>query len=443
MSFPNSASRIQIYLTSHILILITNFLFFSGCSVTKIFQEIPPSPLAISGINYIYVESFKGEQSILFNKILTHEINEQAFFEYLSMYPEVSKKFKIFSEAYNETAILNVEVTRYVVKDIEEIRPQKQIILVEEKIIKKNPSGPSTFARKFNFVEKPYSERAIHRTLDLEISFKISNITKDKTLYTKKENVSFKHSYFGEEKILLIPDSSDEMARLAQLLIQKFLDRTYPEQKERVIELEKGTNPVPWTLGLLDFGHPRIVRSNHFAIGERYDLALKGWNYVLFEPRTFPESEKYVFTDEVFIRLKKAGLPNKTLKSLFGLHGKSFDQTEINIVLLGMISNQNFGKYSKIIKSHSLSTENINRINLASAHYNLGTVYQIRNELELADYHFAQANAYDPNEKYSFAWTNLKHLKGNYNPLEDKMRHSIKSAGKLVPPDGALLNPKK
>jgi len=35
----------------------------------------------------------------------------------------------------------------------------------------------------------------------------------------------------------------------------------------------------------------------------------------------------------------------------------------------------------------------------------------------------------------------LKHLKGNYNPLEDRMESTIKSSGKLKPPKGALLNP--
>jgi len=409
-------------------------LFFSGCSVTKIHREIPPSPLAVTGINYIYVQKFNGRQSILFNKILTHEINKQGYFELLKMFPNVSKK---------NTAILNAEVKRYVVKDIEEIRQQKKIILVEQKVIKKNSSGPSTFDREFIFVEEPYRERVIHRTLDLAISFKITNIAKNETLYIKEENTSFKKSYFGEESILLIPDSTDEMARLSQLIIQKFLDRTYPKDKEQVIELETGTSPIPWTLGLLDFGHPRIIRSNHYAIGENYKLALKGWNYVLFEPRTFPESENYNFTDEVFLRLKKAKLPNSTLKSLFGLHGKSFDQEEINIVLLGLISNQDFRKFSKIIKSHSLSNQRINRINLAAAHYNLGTVYQIRDELELAEYHFTQAYAYKPHDKFSQALTILKHLKGNYDPLEDPMEYSAKFKGELDPPEGALLKPKK
>ena len=81
-------------------------------------------------------------------------------------------------------------------------------------------------------------------------------------------------------------------------------------------------------------------------------------------------------------------------------------------------------------------------MNYAAAHYNLGVVFQLRNELELAAYHFSQANAYNPQEKYSRAWSDLQHLKGEYNPLASMMDHSVESYGKLPPPEGALLQPK-
>ena len=68
------------------------------------------------------------------------------------------------------------------------------------------------------------------------------------------------------------------MVHLAQLLIKRFLHRINPEITEKIVVLEKGSDPIPWSIGLLDLGHPRIIRSNHFATGGRYDLALKGWN---------------------------------------------------------------------------------------------------------------------------------------------------------------------
>jgi len=232
------------------------------------------------------------------------------------------------------------------------------------------------------------------------------------------------------------------MTRIAQLLIQKFLDDINPEPKEHVVELEKGTSPLPWTMGLLDFGHPRIIRSNHFATGNMYDLALKGWNYVIFEPRIYPKSERFIFTEDVYTRLKKADLPHTTLQPLLEIHEKSFAPDEINVVLLGLIPSQDFERYAQIIKSHARISQNIDRLNLAVAHYNLGTVYHLRNELELAAYHFAQANAYNPHERYSQAWTDLQHLQGDYNPLDTLMDHSVESAGKRPPPKGALLRPK-
>ena len=433
MRFLHNSSVTCYFRFSFITSLLALFLLFSGCTVNQIYYQTPPSAKALTDINYIYIDQFKGEQSVLFSKILTHVINQQPLLKSLVVFPEKEDP---------NAAILSVEVQRYAVHDTEEITQQTHISLVEHKVLQDNPEGLNTIKRVFEFVEKSYPERLIKRTLDLEISFKIISAAGDEILYLNPENASLKQSYRGEENILLIPDALDEMARLAQLLMQKFLDRINPEPQERVVALEKGSSPVPWTFGMLDFGHPRIVRSNHFASGMRYDLALKGWNYVLFEPRTYPESTRFFFTNQVFLRLKRAGLPHTTLQPLLEVHEKSFDQDEINIILLGLIPNQDFKRYAQIIKSHARVTQNIDRLNLATSHYNLGVVYQLRSELGLAEYHFSQANAYNPHAKYSQAWTDLQHLRGDYNPLDELMDPSVESAGKLNPPDGALLQPK-
>tara|TARA_Y100001970_G_C14250697_1_gene871603 strand:+ start:313 stop:1545 length:1233 start_codon:yes stop_codon:yes gene_type:complete len=403
------------------------FSLLLGCSVTKIYQESPPSTDALSGINYIYIYQFSGEKSILFEKILNHEIQKHSYFKNLQILPDYSR---------NDSAILTVEVTRYYAKDIEEILKQKEVKLVEKEISNKDYSMSNKLIKEFDFVEKVFDERVIHRTLDLEFSFKLTNVEKNKILYFKKENASLKLSYFGGESILLIPDSNDEMARLSQLLIQKFLNKINPKPKEIVIELEKGTNPLPWTFGLVDFGHPRIIRSNYYATGKKYKLALKGWNYVLFEPKNFPKSELFFFNNNVFLRLKKANIPHSILQKLFSIRGKSFNLNEINIILLGLISSNEFETYSKIIKYHARFDQKKDRINLASAHYNLGSIYQIQNEFELAAYHFAKANAYNPQEKYSQSWIEIQHLMGKYNPRDDSVR-SIESF--LKPPPGSTL----
>ena len=92
-----------------------------------------------------------------------------------------------------------------------------------------------------------------------------------------------------------------------------------------------------------------------------------------------------------------------------------------------------------MIKYSSRFDQKIDRINLASAHYNLGTVYHLQKKFELASYHFAKANAYNPQEKYSQSWIEIQHLIGNYNPLINNDR-SIKSFQELSPPENALLN---
>ena len=82
-------------------------------------------------------------------------------------------------------------------------------------------------------------------------------------------------------------------------------------------------------------------------------------------------------------------------------------------------------------------------MNLAAAHYNIGAVYQLRNEMELAAYHFAQANAYNPDERYILAWSDIQHILGNYNPFDYINEKSVESAAKLPPPIGTILKPSK
>ena len=82
-------------------------------------------------------------------------------------------------------------------------------------------------------------------------------------------------------------------------------------------------------------------------------------------------------------------------------------------------------------------------MNLAAAHYNIGSVYKLRNEMELAAYHFARANAYNPYEKYALAWNEIQHIIGDYNPFDDLNERNVESAAKIPPPDGALLQPSK
>ena len=434
MKFPESVLKISFIRLFCITIFFSGLILQSGCSVTKIYHQIPPPKDAITGIQGFYLEKFKGEQSVLFSKILIHEINQLSSLKNFAFIPENGKK---------KVAIISAEVLSYKVNEKQKLLQQTQISLLEKKVVKENPSGINVIERAFDFVEKPYSERSIDITLHLEIAFKITNSGGDKIFFSGLEKASLNQSYTGEENILLIPDKTDQMVYLAQLLIKKFLYRVNPEKTEIIVSLEKGSQPVPWTIGLLDLGHPRIIRSNHFATGGRYDLAIKGWNYVLFEPRTYPETETFAFTDNVFIRLKKAKLPSSTLSPLLGIHGKEFNIDEIDVVLMGLMPSRDFNRYEQIIKLHSSRSQKNNRKNLAAAHFNIGSVYQLRNEMELAAYHFAQANAYNPDEKYALAWNDIQHIIGDYNPFNTLDERNVNSAAKLPPPDGALMQPSK
>ena len=132
MCFPKSISKnnLSFQFSSFILILLT--IFFLGCSLTKIHQEIAPSSTALQGKTAIYVDQFEGKHSLLFKKILNHEIDKHKVFENLKIFPKDSN---------TNSALLSTNVTRYFVKDIEKILTQKKMILVENKVLhKKFPS---------------------------------------------------------------------------------------------------------------------------------------------------------------------------------------------------------------------------------------------------------------------------------------------------------------
>ena len=100
----------------------------------------------------------------MFSKILTYQINQQPLLKSLAVIPEKDDP---------NAGVLSFEVRRYGVHDTEKIIQQTRITLVEHRVLQDNPAGLNTIKRVFEFDEKPYQERWINRTLDLEISFKI------------------------------------------------------------------------------------------------------------------------------------------------------------------------------------------------------------------------------------------------------------------------------
>ncbi len=417
------------------LCLIPLFLaFLTGCLSKKVHYEIPPSHHALTGISQLHVDEFSGQNALFFKDILIQEIYKIPNFDYQETYPTGSEY----------AAVITGKVTVYSVRNEKELRDQNRVKLIQRDIVQR-PKGSSERIRKriFDFVEVPYKERAIHRTLDLNILFTVVSARTNKVLYKNTEKVSFQQSYIDEEEILLMPLSQYEMERLGRLLIRRFLEKINPSLSRKALALEIGTAPLPLSLGMADVGHPRILNGNRYAVIQDYERAIKIWNYVVFSPQPFVRAEVFEFTDKVYARLKSAKLPPRIIQSLLELHNDSFNLEELNEILPKLIGQRNYQIYSSIIKTHARTSRNRDSLNLAAAHYNLGAVYQLQNKLSLAAYHFAQANAYNPNEKYAQAWTDVQHELGDFNPLDTLMDRTIEAASKQLPPSDALVKVEK
>ena len=175
MKFLVSVFSISFIRLFCIAALFPGLMLQSGCSVTEIHHQIPPSPYAISGIRGLYLEKFKGKQSVVFSRILIHEINQLSSLKYFAFLPENEEK---------HVAVINAKVKSYKVNDLQKFLQQTHISLLEKEVIKENPSGINVIGRAFDFVEKPYTVRTIERTLYLEIDFQITNSTGEKTLFS-------------------------------------------------------------------------------------------------------------------------------------------------------------------------------------------------------------------------------------------------------------------
>ena len=168
MKFPVTVFSISFIRLFCIAALFPGLMLQSGCSITEIHHQIPPSPNAISGISGLYLEKFKGKQSVDFSRILIHEINQLSSLKYFAFLPENGKK---------QVAVISAEVQSYKVNDQQQLLQHTHVSLVEKEVMKGNSSGINVAGRAFEFVEKPYTVRSIDRTLHLEIAFKITNST--------------------------------------------------------------------------------------------------------------------------------------------------------------------------------------------------------------------------------------------------------------------------
>ena len=423
-------SQDRYFQSSPLVMSLISVLLLSGCLSKKIHYEIPPSHHALTEISQLHVDQFSGEDASFLKDILIQEIYKIPNFDYRESYPDGEE----------HAAVISGEVLVYSIRDEKEDRRKTQVSLIQRDVIQR-PQRTSDRIRKrvYDFAEVPFQERAIHRTLDLDIQFTVTSANTGRILYTNKEKNSFQQSYIGEDNILLMPLEEDEMERLGRQLIRRFLEKLNPSLSRKTLELEVGTAPLPLTLGVADVGHPRILHGNRYAVVEDYEKAIKIWNYVIFAPQGFHNDEEFVFSNEAYAQLRMAKFPDRVIQSLLELHHQTLTLEELDAILPQLVGRSHFRQYSAIIKTHARTSKAVDGLNLAAAHYNLGSVYRLQNRLPLAAYHFAQANAFSPQEKYAQAWTDVQHELGDFNPLDTLMDRTIEAAGKLFPPPEALV----
>ena len=164
--------------------------------------------------------------------------------------------------------------------------------------------------------------------------------------------------------------------------------------------------------------------------------------YVLFEPKRLDRKERFIFDDAAYIRLKRAKLPDSLMAQLLKLHGRSFKPEELKIVMGRLINADENATYLGIIKSQTRENRRSDAVNLAAVHYNLGIVHQLLRELEVASYHFAQANAHQPKDKYAQKWADTQIMMGVYNPVDSLTGLTITKAGTSQAPEQSMVRNK-
>ena len=371
----------------------------TACSVKKISYPVTSSPHALIEVFQFHIDEFQGRGHFLLKDILISEIYRIPNFEYSENYP-TSK----------HAAIISANVLAYSAKDQMLQLKQQQVRLVSEETPQKQQFLKKT---RFKFIEVPHQMLVMHRTLELQIQIRVKHATSQKMLYQNLEKIAFQQSYFGKEQVSLAPNSNDEIERLGRLLMKRFLDKLNPALQNQTLVLESGASS--WVWGLFQKEHSGILKGNRYALEGNYEQAVKTWSYVTFFPSQFGTKESFTFDDEFYEKTRMAQVPSVILDTLLPYHGQTLSLEQINALLPKVMTRQDFIAYANIIKIHARQEKNQDNINLASAHYNLGVIYQIQGKLELASYHFAQANAYHPQQKYAQSWTDTKRQLGTLN----------------------------
>ena len=418
--------------TSFLLLLVWGLLLvhLGGCSSSKIYHHRMPSEQSLENISRFHIDRFEGEQSGFFREILIYEFGKLPYVDYLEEYPMGSDGL---------TAIVDAEVLVLSIREEELLKKDNNYELLQHKLVQEQSSGQREARKAFEFREIPRERRSFQRTLDLEIKFSFKSLETNEVLKEIKEQVSFQQIYSEMEDELLIPDQNQEMNRLARLLLKRMLMKISPVAQQEILELESGSAPLEWTLKTVDFGHTGIQKGVRYATNGEYEQSKKAFYYVLYEPKSLEKKERFTFDDGAYIRLKRAKLPDSLMMQLLKLHGRSFKPEELQIIMGRLMNPEESLLYLGMIKSQTRENRRSDAINVAAAHYNLGIIHQLLNELEMASYHFAQANAHLPKDKYAQKWADAQIAMGVYNPVESLTGLTISKAGDGKAPEQSMV----
>lgn len=412
--------------------LLLALLVLSACTTGQIHYYPPSQGKPFMGITALYIDRFKGEKSSLLRDLLIREIEGSSFFEYLEDYPDATT---------DDVALINAEVRVLSIRDVDESRPQTTVVLMNRQVAQAQSSGELVKKQAVEFIENQQTEKLLHRTIDLEIEFEFTKRTRKQPLAQKRLLVSYQQVYTGEDRMLLIPDPEDEVIRLGGLMMRRLVDEINPVAREYVVALDPGTVPVPWTMGFVSFGHPRIVEGIGHAEGGDYALAIKVWNTVLYAPQPFPEQHRFAFTTPAYVELRATEVPKAVMSKLLRLRGQTFDEPGLDMALHQRLSRENVYRYGILVKAHTRVPGEQEARNRLAVHYNLGVVHQLAGNLPLAAHHFAQANLLHPDPKYAQAWTDTQVWLGDYNPLDPIAEQTIDAAGRRPPPETTMIRP--
>ncbi len=232
---------------------------WSGCQILGSADNLTSDATGEDGsgalkIQKIYIQSFTGQNVKQVQEVFFETAAEQHLFTFIELLPD----------DYTNLKILRIEVTDY---SIWETNEKLDLNFTGGKI---SSSIPDQVLRR----------NAI-------VGFRVSLYESEtgKLLLRKPYSQPFQQIYVGTEEIDKMPEKSQELKRLAKVLVYRLLTDFYQAKVEPLaMELEKGYGYDWISRYIYNLGDNRIKKGNRLADINEYDQAIWMWQLVLYEP---------------------------------------------------------------------------------------------------------------------------------------------------------------